>query len=135
MYLTLARLTTLPRRRVRPPTVGTGSYPMTHPNQLTQANSPGCVGRMSSSPAVRQGILTYLSVSVTQTPTHRVKCQNGPVASLQASPATQRHQGGDDQTNPTITTGTAPYMGVRRTKRHHHRHSNLYGSGQMTLSP
>ena len=37
--------------------------------------------------------------------------------------------------NPAITTGTSPYMGGSRTRGHHHRfyHSNLYGSGQVTL--
>ena len=114
VYLTLARLTTLPRRRVRPLTVGTGSYPSTQSKPTYPSNSPSDVRRMSSSPAVHQGRLTYLSVRVTQAPTNQVRHQNGPVASRRARPATQWHQGGDDQMNPTITTGNSALYGSEK---------------------
>ena len=44
---------------------------------------------------------------------------DGPVASLRNPKATQRHMGANDETNPTITTGTASYMGVSGPNHHH----------------
>ena len=58
-------------------------------------------------------------VKVTHASTNLVRRRNGPVASRRAHLATQRQQGGDDQTNPN----------------YHHRDSTLYGSEDQKLSP
>ena len=128
VYLTLPRLHTLSWKREARKS-GTGSYPMENPTKrLTRVNSPGCVGRMSRSPSTRQG--TDLAKRQGPPEVTRQKV-DGPVASLGNPKATQRHKGANDETNPTITTGTASYMGVSGRDHHHRLESAAYmGKGR-----
>ena len=68
---------------------------------------------MSRSPSKRQGIdLPKCQEFPLTSPSQAV---DGPVASRRTPRATQQQAGADDEMNPTITTGTASYMGVDQT--------------------
>ena len=128
MFLTLARSTTLPRRREAPQTVGQAATPWNPSIRHTRANSPGGVGRQGHPQAT-----CHKPAARSETHGRRL---SGPGECHRRSLGTQWCEGGDVQMNPAITTGTAPYMGGSRTRDHHHRfyHSNLYGSGLAMLS-
>ena len=101
--------------------------------RLTRVNSPGCVGRMSRSPSTRHG--TDLAKRHGTPYVTRQKA-DGPVAILQNPMATQQHKGANDKTNPTITTGTASYMGVSEPDHQHRLKSAAYmgeGSDATTM--
>ena len=128
MYLTLARLTTLPRRR-EAPNSGTGNNPLepintTYPRQFSR----WC---RKDEYEVHQSVREIdLPKRQSHPQTSSRQTVDGPVASWQAPNAMQRQEGADDRKNPTVTTGISLLYGSEWTRDHHHRHSTLYGSGK-----